>query len=224
VKLVRRIQVPLVVGYSDDARPKAHNCAAWLSPDCKLLGVHHKEHLYLGESETVQAGRGGHAFNTPIGKVGLEVCFDSNYTNVTRDCVRQGAVLIAMPNYDPPTPRGTLHYLHASLLPFRAAENCVPIVRCDSNGLSQVIDQWGHIVAQGPLYAPATVDAKVLIPDQDGPARNKTLFTLWGDWFAGICVVATVILIRCAVLDGARSRQTSCQTDLADALHPGKIG
>ena len=152
VKLVRKIGVPIVVGYNDDEHPKPHNCAAWLDPSGKVLGVHHKEHLYLGESETIKAGKGGEAFATPLGKVGLEVCFDTDYTNVTRDAVRQGAQIIGMPNYDPPTPRGTLHYLHAALIPFRAAENAVPIVRSDSNGLSEIIDRCGYIVRQGPLY------------------------------------------------------------------------
>lgn len=190
VHLARRIDASLVVGYNDDQQPKQHNCAAWLSPDGNVLGVHHKEHLYLGESETIQPGHGGEAFDTPVGRVGLEVCFDSNYDQLTRDEVGKGATLIAIPNFDPPTPRGTLHYLHSSMLPFRAAENAVPIVKCDSNGLSQVINGWGGVDAQGPLYAPATVEHIVRLGDGRG-----TFFTRWGDWFAWLSVAATVALL-----------------------------
>ncbi|HEY3333177.1 MAG TPA: nitrilase-related carbon-nitrogen hydrolase [Capsulimonadaceae bacterium] len=192
VKLVRKIGVPLVVGYNDDAKPKPHNLAAWLSPEGKILGVHRKEHLYLGESETIQAGKGGEAFDTPWYKAGLEVCFDTNYTGVTREEVQKGAQIILVPNYDPPTPRGTLHYLHASLVPFRAAENSVPIVRCDSNGLSQVIDRMGNVVAQGPLYQPATVRGTVAISHPE----SRTYFTRFGDWFAWLCVLGAVGLVR----------------------------
>jgi apolipoprotein N-acyltransferase len=192
VKLARKIDTPLVVGYNDNAHPKPHNCAAWLAPSGKLLGVHHKEHLYLGENQMIQAGRGGEAFETPLGKVGLEICFDTAFTNVTRDAVRQGAGLILMPNYDPPTPRGVLHYLHGALITYRAAENHVPIARCDSNGVSQVIDHWGNVISQGPLYAPAIVIGSALVTNTP---QTGTFYTHCGDWFVWLCVAASLYFL-----------------------------
>lgn len=87
-----------------------------------------------------------------------------------------------MPNYDPPTPRGVLHRLHGAMLPFRAVENAVPFVRADSNGLSQIVDAQGRIVAQSPLYAPDVLVATVPL----GPGKG-TFFTRWGDWLAYVC-------------------------------------
>lgn len=103
-KLARQFHTSLVVGYSDDARPKAHNCAAFIDQTGVVQGVHHKIHLYPGENQTIQAGQRDRAFPTALGRVGLEVCFDSCYTDVTRHLVLSRAQIIAMPNYDPPTP------------------------------------------------------------------------------------------------------------------------
>src|SRR5439155_22695047 len=126
-------------------------------------------------------------FDTNLGKVGVEICFDSCYTDVTRRNARAGARIIAMPNWDPPTPRGILHRLHAALVPFRAVENRVPFVRADANGLSQIIDATGRIVGQAPLYAISAVIGDVALGVGYG-----TIFTWQGEWFAFVCPVVWV--------------------------------
>ncbi len=187
--LAKELKTALVVGYSDDARPRPFNCAAYLDPTGAVLGpVHHKIHLYLAEQQTNQSGHSATVVDTPqAGKIGLEVCFDSCYTGTTRETVRQEARLIAMPNYDPPTPRGVLHRLHGAMLPFRAVENAVPFVRADSNGLSQIVDANGQVLAQSPLYQPDVLVAVVPLGDGRG-----TFFTRWGDWLAYLCLPAAI--------------------------------
>ena len=92
-----------------------------------------------------------------------------------------------MPNYDPPTPHGVLHRLHGAMLPFRAAENAVPFVRADSNGLSQIVNANGQILAQSPLYVPDVLVEVVPLGDGRG-----TFFTRWGDWLAYLCLLTAV--------------------------------
>ena len=184
-QLVRHLGTPLVVGYSDDTLPKPFNCAAYIASDGTVLSpAHHKIHLYLAERQTNQSGNRATTVITPQGKIGLEICFDSCYTNTTRETVRKGAWLIAMPNYDPPTPRGVLHRLHGAMLPFRAVENRVPFVRSDSNGLSQIIDVSGRIVAQSPLFAPDVLVGNIPLGSGQG-----TFFTRFGDWLAYLCLL-----------------------------------
>jgi apolipoprotein N-acyltransferase len=186
--LAREVRAHLVVGYSEAASPKSYNCAAIVAPDGSIKGVHRKIHLFLGERQSVQAGREAMAFDTDLGRVGVEICFDSCHTGVTRRIAGAGAQIIAMPNYDPPTPRGVLHRLHASMLPFRAVENRVPFVRADPTGLSQIIDPTGRIVAESPLFAADTLVADVRLGDGRG-----TLFTRLGDWLAYLCVLGVVV-------------------------------
>ena len=74
--LARTLNTALVVGYSDDTKPKPYNCAAYLAPDGDVLSpVHHKIHLYLSERETNKAGHAATVVDTPQGKLGLEICF-----------------------------------------------------------------------------------------------------------------------------------------------------
>lgn len=118
-----------------------------------------------------------------------------------------GARLIALPNYDPPTPRGVLHRLHGAMLPFRAVENGVPFVRADSNGLSQIVDAQGRIVGQSPLFTPDVLVGDVALGDGQG-----TFFTRTGDWLAYTCLLMMCISL---LLSATRSAYTNALTMLS---------
>jgi apolipoprotein N-acyltransferase len=118
--------------------------------------------------------------------------------------VRNGARLIAMPNFDPPSARGTLHYLHTSLLPFRAVENGVAFVRSDPNGLSQVIAPSGRILGQSPMWRPDALVRNVSLGNGRG-----TLFTRLGDWLAYLCAAATVLFLLAGGLFARREAPTA---------------
>jgi apolipoprotein N-acyltransferase len=186
--LAQQTHTALVVGFSDDHTPHPHNCAALVLPDGRTAGVYHKTHLFLGERQMVTPGSATPTFASPLGRVGMEICFDSLYTDITRGLARHGAQIVAMPNFDPPTPQGVLHELHSALLPLRAVENRVPFVRSDSNGVSQIIQADGRVIAQAPLWKPAVLIADVPLSDGHG-----TLFTRWGDWFAYLCITGTLV-------------------------------
>lgn len=187
--LARTLGAYLVVGYADSARPLPFNCAGLITPQGFPAGVYHKMHLFMGERQTNAGGRGTPAFATALGRVGMEICFDSLYSGTTRGLAQSGAQIIAMPNFDPPTPQGVLHLLHAAQLPFRAVENRVPIVRADSNGASQIIAADGRIVAQGPLWKSAALVGSVLPGDGRG-----TFFTRYGDWLAYGCAAGALLM------------------------------
>ncbi|MCS6860235.1 MAG: hypothetical protein NZT92_07945 [Abditibacteriales bacterium] len=191
--LARALNTCLVVGYTEPAPPKPFNCAALIAPDGKTVGVHRKMYLFMGEKQAVQPGRAARAFDVSCGtlkiRAGMLICFDNCFTHVTRRLVQDGAQIVAMPTFDPPTPRGVLHFLHAAVTPFRAVENRVPFVRCESNGLSQVVAASGRIVQAGPLYAPALLVADVVLG-----SAPLTAFTRWGDWWAYLCLLFSVVV------------------------------
>lgn len=185
--LARRAATCLVVGYQKLSSPKDFNCAALVGRGGRIRGVHRKVHLFLGERNAVEAGQNATVADSGdpgLGRVGLLICFDTCWTGLVREEAARGARVIALPNFDPPTPHAVLHYLHAALMPFRAAENGVAIVRADPNGLSQIVDPWGRVVAQAPLYRAEVVAARIPL----GRGQSGTLFTRWGDWLAYLCL------------------------------------
>jgi apolipoprotein N-acyltransferase len=144
--------------------------------------VHDKIHLWLDEHGT-SVGRRAKSFETDVGRVGVEICFDSCFTDVTRRIARSGAEIVAMPNLDPSLGDGVLHRLHGTVLPFRAVENHVPMIRADWTGLSQIVDTQGRILRQAPMNRADVVVADVRLGDGSG-----TVFTFAADWFAYLCL------------------------------------
>jgi apolipoprotein N-acyltransferase len=182
--LARKLKAELVVGYPEPGTPKGYNCAALIGADGRVRGVHRKNYPFLGERRDTNAGTEATAFDTDLGRLGVAICFDTCYPELLRRLARSGAQLIAMPNYDPVAPGGLVHRLHGAVLPFRAVENRIPIVRCDANGMSQVIDATGRVLAQGTFFQPQVVDAEVALGDGKG-----TLFSRSGDWLPYLCLL-----------------------------------
>jgi len=190
VALARKLGVYLVAGYTGSERPLPYNSAALIDPSGRVLGIHHKMKLYAEEKRLLRAGTTATVTSTDFGKVGMEICFDTCNTEVTRKEAAAGARIVVVPTYDPPVVRGVMHSLHSALMPFRAVENGVPMVRDDSNGTSEIIDGHGRILGKGPIYASDIVEASVPLGDSHG-----TLFTRLGDWFAYLCIGGFVALV-----------------------------
>lgn len=187
-ELARVSQTHLVAGYIDNATSQSFNSAALLSPTGKVLGVHQKIHLYAGERSTTAVGTTPTVVNSSLGKIGIAICFDTCWTNVVRDETNRGAQIIAMPNFDPPVPRGVVHYLHGAMLPFRAIENRVPIVRADPNGQSGIIDAKGRVLESLTMQSAGVSVQNVNLGNGQG-----TPFSRWGEWFVWLCALGLTI-------------------------------
>lgn len=184
--LARELHTPLVAGYLEPTSTTQYNCASLIDSTGSVVGTHRKVHLFLGEVRNTSAGTAARVVPASFGKLGIEICFDTCYTDISRHLANQGARLVAMPNFDPPTPGGIVHWLHTAFLTLRAAETGMPIVRADPSGLSQVIDSQGRILAQAPLWQAYALVAEVPLGTGTG-----TPFSRSGDWLAYLAVLVT---------------------------------
>ena len=95
--------------------------------------------------------------DTPIGRLGLTICFDLRFPELYRELVDQGATILAVPSaFTMMTGKDHWH----TLLKARAIENQCWVIapgqcgRHDDKGLrhsyghSLIIDPWGTVVAQ----------------------------------------------------------------------------
>lgn len=86
-------------------------------------------------------------WNSPWGKIGICICYDSSYTRVTDELVKQGAQLFIVPTMDVSEWGRHEHELHTRVAPVRAAEYGIPVFRLASSGISQAV-QGGQVIAQ----------------------------------------------------------------------------
>ncbi len=167
----------------------AYNAAVLFSPDGEELLRYRKVHLFGGERWRYRSGKEVKA-HEPLG---IAICFDTAFPDVVRNLAKQGAKVIAVPNFDPPVVGYLFHHLHAAFFPFRVVENRVAIVKADGTGLSQAFDIDGRCVAQAPLGQATVLYAKVCLKGFSQSA-SQTPYTRLGDWFVAVCAIMSAAL------------------------------
>ncbi|MCS7187896.1 MAG: nitrilase-related carbon-nitrogen hydrolase [Armatimonadota bacterium] len=190
-ELAKETKAKVVAGFEEPNLPS--NSAVLITPYGKEVLRYRKIHLFGAERWRYKRGKEVRAWN----ELGIAICFDTVFPDVTRKLAKQGALLIAVPNHDPPVVGFLLHHLHAAFLSIRAIENLVGIVKADSFGLSQVVAPDGKIVAEAPLGKTTVLiaDATIYPPLRDFSSRPLTPYTLFGDWFVVLCAIMVASLL-----------------------------
>jgi len=107
------------------------------------------------ESNHVLRGRNPVIADTPVGKLGLSVCYDMRFPELYRELVSRGAEWLAMPAAFT-VPTGQAHW--ETLLRARAIENLCYVVAPAQSGLhtsgretygdSLIVDYWGQVLSR----------------------------------------------------------------------------
>lgn len=138
----------------------------------------------------------------PLGdaRAGIMICFESHFGQLSREYVRRGAdAIIEMTNdgYLGPTPILRQHLANAV---FRAIETNRPVLRVTNVGITAYINQRGEVLNSTQPYIE---DTRVWsVGKSDG---SQTFYVKYGDWFAWLCLVVTVLLLTVGYLKPSRS-------------------
>lgn len=107
------------------------------------------------ESAHVLAGREAVIADTPVGRLGMSVCYDMRFPELYRELVSQGAEWLAMPAAFT-VPTGRAHW--ETLLRARAIENLCYVVAPaqtgqhssgrETYGDSLIVDYWGQVLSR----------------------------------------------------------------------------
>ncbi|MDD2850765.1 MAG: carbon-nitrogen family hydrolase [Desulfuromonadaceae bacterium] len=120
-----------------------------------LAGSYRKIHLFslLGEDKAFSGGDSWLLVDTSIGKIGVIICYDLRFPELSRRLALEGAQIICVPAQWP-KPRQE-HW--RTLLRARAIENQLFVVACnacgiigklDFFGMSMIIDPKGEVLAE----------------------------------------------------------------------------
>ena len=83
------------VGFFEDGGEGCrHNVAACVTGD-GLLGLHRKVHMPLREGRMTTPGDSLTAFDTPVGRIGMLICYDKAFPEAARTLALDGAQVIA---------------------------------------------------------------------------------------------------------------------------------
>ena len=145
----------VVFGLFERDRDQVYNSAILMTPD-GIGGVYRKVHLpFLGGDRFTTPGN--HPFTvyeTPVGRVGLIICYDAAFPEATRSMALDGAEIIVLPTNWPEA----AHRFPGQVIPTRSVENTVFYIACNRVGeergcrflgRSVICDPTGETLAEG---------------------------------------------------------------------------
>ncbi|WP_248961327.1 carbon-nitrogen hydrolase family protein [Sphaerisporangium perillae] len=83
----------LCAGYCESAGPWRYNSVVCVTGD-GVLGHHRKVHQPLSEDASFAAGGGFAAFDTPVGRLGMMICYDKAFPESARSLALDGAQIV----------------------------------------------------------------------------------------------------------------------------------
>ena len=156
---------------------RVYNTALAIDSDGGIAAIYRKIHLFdvdvvggvsFQESDTVAPGDEAVLVDTPLGRVGMTVCYDLRFPALYQRLREGGAELFSVPAAFT-SHTGKDHW--EVLLRARATENQCYVLAADqggrhnrtreSHGQSMIVDPWGLVVGRasdGPGFAIAAVD------------------------------------------------------------------
>lgn len=188
-KALGRSKAVAVIGAGVDKNGlgiKRENFVFVLDRDKKPAGRYDK----MQPVQFVEAGLPSHSeavpVDTPIGRLGPQICYDLAFEGGARKMARAGAGLLVVPTLDPMEWGDLQHEQHSDMSSARAVETGLWLVRAASSGRSQVIDRLGRETAtlasgkEGVLVSTAYL------------GKGGTFYTRLG-WLAGpLCLAFTL--------------------------------
>ncbi len=125
--------------YYEKRDGKIFNTAPLFDRQGKLIGTYSKMELYdPEETEGVTPGTELPVFDTDFGKLGIMICYDSWFPEVTRLLAYKGAELVVLPNVG----------YFMGLLPARAADNGVCIAVSSQGNPAGIWDSGGGMAGE----------------------------------------------------------------------------
>lgn len=207
--LASHLGAPLLVGSLDCEDGNIYNRAFLLDNRGQVTGYADKVHLvpfgeylpmawlfqYL-EGLTAESGifaPGASRQVLPLGptRLGVFICYESIFPEISRQLVRLGAELLVNTTNDAWFGHSAAPHQHFSMCVLRAIETGRPLVRIANTGISGLIAPSGRILVATPLFEPLALRLEV------APRTAETFYVRWGDlllWLSGLFLVLTTAL------------------------------
>ena len=186
-----RLSLHCVAGLLERDGARLRNTAVLVAPD-GLVGGYRKSHIAcIGADRFTTPGDDAYeVFETSVGRIGLQVCYDWRFPEITRVLALAGADIVINSTNSPVASRELADYLPRA----RAVENAVYFVFANRVGnergvtffgRSQVVDPLGRVLAlageEREQLIVADVDVELAREKTKEPGEGQYAVRLWAD-------------------------------------------
>jgi apolipoprotein N-acyltransferase len=203
---------------------QATNSATLLNPAGQRVFTYDKIHLvpfgeyvplrrWLTFAGKLVSGIGdftpGHEYSVgqlPGGKFGVYICYEGVFPGLVRHFTANGAQVLINISDDGWFGHSAASAQHAMMERVRAVENRRWVLRDTNNGYTMDVDPYGRIVAELPPDVRQQLDAPY------GFRSEMTPYARFGNWFPGLCVLASAGLIGASIVR-SRDKRTGASSE-----------
>jgi predicted amidohydrolase len=146
---VKKYGVYIISGFCElhpEIPGSVYNSAFLLNPKGEVAGVHHKLHIPGEENHYFYPGSTVNVYKTELGNIGIVVCYDAIFPEISRVLTLKGAEIICAPFNRPKRPSYDSLYHVAAM---RAYENRIYFIACNRVG-KEVSEFLGRSAIAGP--------------------------------------------------------------------------
>ena len=207
-RLAQELGVAILFGsdqYEPGTPPRFYNSAFLVGPDGQTRAVYRKMHLVpFGEFvplkrllffvtplvESVSDFSPGDEYVVmPLGvnRLSTAICYEVVYPDLVAAFVRRGSQLLTTITNDAWYGHSSAPHQHFWQATLRAVEHGRYLVRSANTGISGIVDPYGRVVVQTPIFEQTVVTGDVRYLD------GRTLYSRTGDAFAYGCVLVTLL-------------------------------
>ncbi|UCH00751.1 MAG: apolipoprotein N-acyltransferase [Deltaproteobacteria bacterium] len=144
-------------------------------------------HRLVPAAGDFSSGKEVKPINTPDLRIGVLICFEAIFPDISRKFAIQGAELIVNITNDAWFGHTSAPYQHLSMAVFRCIENGLPMARAANTGISAFILANGKIVDKSGLFVRDVLKKEIKL------RQNKTFYSQSGDIFAILILIITII-------------------------------
>jgi apolipoprotein N-acyltransferase len=171
-----------------ETTPRMENKIVLIQPNGAPAWESFKAHPVPGREAAISMRGDGkiHVLDTLDGRVSTAICFDADFPRLLAQAGHLRADIVLDPSND----WKAIDPWHTQMASFRTIEQGFNMVRHTSHGLSAAFDYEGRELASMDHFVTEDRTLVAYVPTRGA----RTIYAIWGDWFAWLCVSGLCIL------------------------------
>ena len=144
--MAKLYRIKVVFGFPEKKEDRLYNSACFIGEKGEILGTYQKVHLWDEEPQYFEAGSSFPVWDTNIGKIGIMICYDTEFPESARTLALKGAEIILAPTAN----MAPFQHVQQLYIQTRAAENQIFVATTNQIGMEESTLFFGESAAAGP--------------------------------------------------------------------------
>jgi len=157
----------------------------------RTISTYDKHHMLPSYEGTLTAGTSRMEWQVPSGLLGITICKDMDFPNLSREYGNNGTGLLLVPAWD----FDDDGWLHGRMAVLRGVDSGFSIARAPKQGVLSISDSRGRVLAERVTGSEPFVTLVAPLPVQ----HVGTIYARFGDWFGWFNVAMLLVLVGTSI-------------------------